>query len=299
MVNPFKAMATIFRKIRAKRKVSSELDSRWGDASISYPTEGSWSQHEQPGLVGHAGLDRTPSEQGQPRQCSLDSLERRSVSPRWTNMSYSPNSNAGDRESPVDSNLTAMPTGYYDANIPRQSTRAQKAPGMSQGPGLGIGSLQNNNKDMHNHHLSVWEASDSDGAYSDDEATGISSTSDSQTGRYLTINNEEPDHSRVSRSPPLSVTSRMRRYSHQSSVNEPTASTPRMSTSRHTSVTSSPPQPSVLSEDSRQGFHRHSPSHHYHRQTSQDRKHIRHPKPLDLDPIPTPELVPSYDELYG
>ena len=299
MVNPFKAMATIFQKIRAKRKVSSELDSRWGDASISYPNGGSWSQYDQPGFDVHAGLGRTPSEQGQPRQFSLDPLERRSASPRWTNKSYSPSYN--DRESPAGSGSATIPTGYYDVNVRRRSERAQRrTPGLSPGPGLGIGSLQDNkNKDFHNQHSSVWEASDSDGAFSDDEATGTSSTADGRTGRHLTLSNEELDYSRTSRSPPLSVTSRMRRCSHQSSMTEPTASIPMLSTSRHTSVTSSPPQPSISSEDSRQGFHQHRHYHHHHRQTSQDRKHIRHPKPLDLHPIPTPELVPSYDELYG
>lgn len=289
-------MASIFRRIRSKRKLSSELDTRWGDASISYPTGGSWSQHDQTG----GRLDRTPSNQGRPRQGSLDSFEQRSLSPQWTNRMHSPHTNSGDRDSPFDPATTTIPTGHYDASVRHRSTRASRTPRLSPGPGLGIGSFQNkhnHNDDHHNNQLSAWEASDSDGDSSGDEATDTSSAAEDHTGRYLTVNTEESDYSRAARSPPLSVTSRMRRCSQQSSMTEPTTSIPRKSRSRHTRVTSLPLERSISSEGSQQDSHQHR--HRHNRQTSQDKRHIRRPEPLGLEPIPTPELVPSYEELYG
>ena len=51
MKNPLAIMTAIIRKLRRKRKLSSELHSRWGDVSITYPTEGSWSQWDQPSSI--------------------------------------------------------------------------------------------------------------------------------------------------------------------------------------------------------------------------------------------------------
>lgn len=296
MVNPFKAMANIFRRIRSKRKLSSELDTRWGDASISYPTGGSWSQYDQTGRR----VDRTPSDRERARQGSLDSFEQHSLSPHWTSRMHSPHSIAGDRDSPFDPATTTIPTGHYDASVRHRSTRTPRTPKLSPGPGLGIGPLQNkhNHNDDHNHHhqLSTWESSDSDEDSSDDEATDSSSAAEDQPRRYLTVNVDDSDYSRPARSPPLSVTSRMRRCSQQSSMTEPTTSIPRVSQSRHTRVTSLPLERSRSSEGSQQDSHQRR--HRHDRQTSQDKRHIRRPGPLGMEPIRTPELVPSYEELY-
>lgn len=312
MVNPFKAMANIFRKIRSKRKLSSELDTRWGDSSISYPNGGSWSQSDQMG----GRLDRKPSDRGRPRQGSLDSLGQHSLSPHWTSRMNSPYSNAGDRDSPFDPATTTMPTGHYDASVRHRSSRTLRTPRtprtpmLSSGQGLGIGSLQSEHSrnhdddDYHHYHhknqhqLSAWEPSDSDEDSSGDDATDSSSAAEDQARRYLTVNNDNSDYSRAARSPPLSVTSRMRRCSQQSSMTEPTTSIPRMSQARHTRVTSLPLERSVSSEDPQQDSRQHR--HRHHRQTSHDKRQIRRPEPLSLEPkTRTPELVGSYDELFG
>lgn len=278
-------MAEIFRKIRAKRKTSSELDSRWGDASISSPNQGSWSQGDQtsPGLMTSPRL-RSPSEQGQQqRHGSLDSQrERRSPSFRGTPRP-SPSS-PDDRATSIDSAST-IPTGHYDASVRsrRQSTRrAQGLQKQPPGPGLGIGILRNG--------CSVWEdASSSDDAFSDDDDSGRgtgarrrSNTTNSNNGRYLTVNADKSDYSRVPKSPPLSVTSRMRPYSY-----EPTASSmlPRTEGSRYTSITT-PCTPAISSEDPNRGH--------------QEKKYGHRPKPLEPElPTKRQELVPSYEDLYG
>ena len=275
-------MAEIFRKIRSKRKTSSELDSRWGDVYISSPNQGSWSQGDQtsPGFMTSPRL-RSPSEQGQQqRHSSLDSQrERRSPSFRGTPRP-SPSS-PDDRATSIDSAST-IPRGHYDANIRsrRQSTRL--AQGLRQPPrtGLGIGILRNG--------YSVWEdASSSDDAFSDDDngrGTGTrrrSSTTNSNNGRYLTVNADKNDYSRVPKSPPLSVTSRMRPYSY-----EPTASSmlPRTEGSRYSYTT--PSTPAIPPEDP---YHGH-----------QERKSVRRPKPLESElTAKRQELVPSYEDLYG
>lgn len=270
-------MAEIFRKIRAKRKTSSELDSRRGDVSISSPNQGSWSQGDQasPGFMTSPRL-RSPSEQGQQQQQqrhgSLDSQrERRSPSFRGTPRP-SPSS-PDDRATSIDSAST-IPTGHYDASVRsrRQSTRrAQGLPKQPPGPGLGIGILRNG--------CSVWEdASSSDDGLSDDEngrGTGTrrrSNTTNSNNGRYLTVNADKNDCSRVPKSPPLSVTSRMRPYSY-----EPTASSmlPRTEGSRYTSLTT-PCTPAIP-----------------HEGPNQEKKHVS-----ELA-TKRQELVPSYEDLYG
>lgn len=274
-------MAEIFRKIRSKRKTSSELDSRWGDVSISSPNQGSWSQGDQtsPGFMTSPRL-RSPSDQGQQqRHGSLDSQrERRSPSFRGTSRP-SPSS-PDDRATSTDSAST-IPKGHYDASVRsrRQSTRrAQGLPKQPPGPGLGIGILRNSH--------SVWEdASSSDDAFSDDDnerGTGArrrSNTTNSNNGRYLTVNADKNDYSRVPKSPPLSVTSRMRPYSY-----EPTASSmlPRTERSKYTSFTT-PCTPAMPSED---------PSHGH-----QEKNYMRRPNPLE--PTKRQELVPSYEDLYG
>ncbi|EYE99725.1 uncharacterized protein EURHEDRAFT_511908 [Aspergillus ruber CBS 135680] len=256
-------MTTIFRKIRGKRKLSSELDSRWGDVSISSPNEGSWSQGFQPLGSTVNTQARSPSEQGQ-RPSSMNSLGRRSSS-----------SHRATKPSPSSAaSVDSMPTGHYNANIQsRPRTSHRKSPGT----GLGIGMLQNG--------YSAWVDASSDDMSSDDEGRdGVV-----RTGRYLTVGTEETDYTRASKSPPLSVTSRMRRNSYQSTI-EPSPFIPRTTSLRHASFTSSAPTTSP--ENSRIGYgHRHPPY--------PKRNHVRHPNPLELEAARGPELVPSYDELYG
>ena len=254
-------MATIFRKIRGKRKLSSELDSRWGDVSISSPNEGSWSQGFQPsGSTVNTNLGSPEQEQ---RPSSMNSLRRRSTS--------SHKATKPSPSSPIS--VDSMPTGHYNANIRNRPRTSHRQPPAT---GLGIGMLQNG--------YSAWDDASSDGMSSDDEIRD----GGGRTRQYLTVDMEE-DYSRASRSPPLSVTSRMRRHRHQSTT-EPSPFIPRTTSSRHASFTSSAPTAST--EGSRIGYkHRQPPF--------PERKHVRRPKPLELEADRGPELVPSYDELYG
>lgn len=258
-------MATIFRKIRGKRKLSSELDSRWGDVSISSPNEGSWSQGFQSSSSTVNTQAGSPSEQGQ-WPSSMNSLGRRSTS-----------SHGATKPSPSSAvSVDSMPTGHYNANIRSRSRTSHR---RSPATGLGIGMLQNG--------YSAWDDASSDDMSSDDEGRD----GGGRTGRYLTVGTEETDHTRASKSPPLSVTSRMRRNSHQSTI-EPSPFIPRTtsSSSRHASFTSSAPTAST--ENSRIGYgHRHPPY--------PEAKHVRRSNPLELGAARGPELVPSYDELYG
>lgn len=268
-------MSTILKKFREKRKLSSELDSRWGDVSISYPTEGSWNQRDQ--SSGNTGPGVSP-EQGK-RSRSSNSLERQR---RGTTTRPSPSARNHDRDNPIGS-PSRIPTGHYDANVRSRSRRAQRAtgPGLGIGMGMGMGMPQNN--------CNLWDGANSDGDSSDGEVRETS-TSTGGRNRYLSVNTEEPDYSRASKSPPLSVTSRMRRHSHQSSVPEWTPSIPGPTSSRHASFTSF--APSVSIGDPLPGYgSRHN--------SVQDRKQVYRPQPLNLEPARGQELVPSYDELYG
>lgn len=260
----------------------------------------------------------TPSDRGRPRQSSVDSLAQHNLSPHWKSRIHSPYSNSGGRDNHFDPATTTMPTGHYDASVRHRSSitpRTPRTPRLSSGPGLGIGTLQNrhsrnvdddNDDDYHHHHnqyqhqLSTWESSDSDEDSSDDEATDSSSAAEDQARRYLTVNNDNSDYSRAAKSPPLSVTSRMRRCSQQSSMTEPTTSIPQLSQARHTRVTSLPLERSVSSEGPQHNSRQHRHHHHHHRQTSHDKRYIRRPEPLGPEPtVRTPELVPSYEDLFG
>lgn len=268
-------MSTILKKFRERRKLSSELDSRWGDVSISYPTEGSWNQRYQ--SSGNTGPGVSP-EQGKPSRSS-NSLERQ----RWgttTRPRPSPSAHDRDRDTPMGS-PSIIPTGHYDANVRSRSRREQRATGPGLGIGMGMGMSQNN--------CNLWDAANSNGDSSDGEVRD-KSTSTGSRNRYLSVNIEESDYSRASKSPPLSVTSRMRRHSHQSSMPEWTPTIQGTTGSRHASFTSS--APSVSIGDSRPGYgSRHN--------SVQDRKPVHRPQPLNLEPARSQELVLSYDELYG
>jgi hypothetical protein len=260
-------MTAIIRKLRRKRKLSSELHSRWGDVSITYPNAGSWSQCEEfavgtPNSMPGRTLDHCR------HHGSLDSLDRQGNSSR--NPCTLPLGEPKERTSSTDSAIT-IPTGHYDARLRGRSKKKPPPPG----PNLGY----KTNSDMQD---------DSDESSADEEGS-ISPLSNPKE-RYqrdmprTKVSREGDSYSRASKSPPLSITSRMRRCSLQSTTTETSPSMPPASSSKHTSYTSS--VPSVPSEDPRLG----------HRPISHDSKNARRSKP---PPVAEQELVPSYDELYG
>lgn len=274
MKSPLQIMTAIIKKLRRKRKLSSELHSRWGDVSITYPNEGSWSQCEQqpagtvPIANAHANPGRSPTRSW--RHGSADSLDRHSNSSRIHGILRS--ASPEERDPSTDS-TTTIPTGYYDSRVRGRSKRIP--------PPLGSSSEQRNAHSPHHHPPGDIYVDRGD------------SPSDSPRGSHPTDQShsrakDEPDpYSRASRSPPLSVTSRMRRCSAQSSTTEQTPSMPNTASSKHTSFTSS--APSVPAEDPRLGYHAK-----YH-----EKKQPRRSKPREADPVRRQELVPSYEDLYG
>jgi hypothetical protein len=275
MKTPIAIMTAIIRKLRRKRKLSSELHSRWGDVSITYPTEGSWSQWDQPSSINMNDAPELPSEQRR-RHSSPEARHRESNSSRSEPTLHSGNSEG--RESSVDSAMT-IPTGHYDAKLQSRSTKELPPQKISEHHGI-----VSEQKGL----VNPWdEICSSDEA---DEDVIPPPKGPKRLPRELSrlkLNAHMDDYSRASKSPPLSVTSRMRRRSQQSNVTEPTASVSGTTSSKHTSFTSS--VPSVPSEDSRHMSH--SPF--------QEQKLARRSKHRETEPVREPELVPSYDELYG
>ncbi|KAE8394686.1 hypothetical protein BDV23DRAFT_146945 [Aspergillus alliaceus] len=267
MKSPLAIMTPIIQKLRRKRKLSSELHSRWGDVAITYPNAGSWSQYEQstvgtPNSMPGKSLDQCR------RHGSFDSLHPQGRSSR--NSSTLPSGDFKERKSSTDSAMT-MPMGHYDAKLRGRSKKKLPAPTSRVGQ---------------RPHPQVQDSSDE---CSTDEDEGSVSNPSGPKGRHLkdvsrTKAHEGDAYSRASKSPPLSVTSRMRRCSLQSATTEPSPSIPATSSSKHTSYTSS--VPSVPSEEPRPVT----------RPISHDVKHLHRSKPA---PVAEHELVPSYDELYG
>ncbi|KAE8152619.1 hypothetical protein BDV25DRAFT_150752 [Aspergillus avenaceus] len=269
MKNPVHIMTALIRKLR-KRKLSSELHSRWGDVSITYPNAGSWSQYDQIAMGTPNSFPSNPPEQTR-RHGSLDSLDRRGCSSQNLTRSFS-----GDTEERTPSTDSAMtiPTGHYDAKL---RGRSKKKPATSSGSKLNFRS------DLKLRKSPVDSSCDE----TDDSISSLSSLKRRYHKESSRAMGQENDvYARASKSPPLSVTSRMRRCSLQSTTTEPTPSMP-TSSSKHTSYTSS--VPSVPSEDPRVGY----------QPTAHDKRYSRRSKPRDPAPSTAQELVPSYDELYG
>ncbi|EHA20583.1 hypothetical protein ASPNIDRAFT_57037 [Aspergillus niger ATCC 1015] len=230
-------MTAIIQKLRRKRKLSSELHSRWGDVSITYPNGGSWSQWDQ------SSTGATSASPDHERRHGSLELNRSATVPRLG--SYSRIGDANVRAPSVDSAMT-IPTGHYDARVNESS--------------------------------------------GDEDDVAVPAPLNVSRDRNPAEKEEADAYSHASKSPPLSVTSRMRsRHSAQSHTMEPPMSGPGTAGSKHTSYTSS--VPSNPSDDQRPQGHRLSTQH--------DRKSIRHPKPEPLSLPTQPEMVPSYDELYG
>lgn len=264
-------MTAIIRKLRRKRKLSSELDSRWGDVSITYPTEGSWSQWDQP-----AGVVARSPERGR-RHSSLDTTDRRS----WSSPRHPVNRTSGD------SSLT-IPRGHYDSKLRNRSSKKIPAP------------LCATRDPPHTWQDSASEGPSSDASEDDDPVSELGPS----RGRYPP----------AAKSPPLSITSKMRRCSIQSNTTDGAASMPATASSKHTSYTST--VPSTLSEGPPRSFH--LPTHH-EKIKSPRSPFVKAPPPPPLQlpsQLPHPsrgrephrapevesagqELVPSYEELYG
>ncbi|KAL4782464.1 hypothetical protein BJX76DRAFT_349370 [Aspergillus varians] len=252
-------MTAIIQRIRRKRKVSSELDSRWGDPSISSPNQGSWNQYE-----GASARTSPVSARSSDNDHGLGPKQ----SSRESSGSYI-SANGGTPESRKEESAGSplnMPTGYYDAKLRRQAKTKAHLPKLQP---------------VQPKHISLPKAWEENGFgdSSADEAEDDISALESPRGKR----GKDDANSRGSKSPPLSVTSRMRRFSGQSAATEPIFSVPGTASSQRTSFSVDDPR-----------LARHTPQH------EKNSPHSQGAIVRDVGQIPaTQELVPSYDDLYG
>ncbi|KAI9367153.1 hypothetical protein BJX61DRAFT_538292 [Aspergillus egyptiacus] len=237
---------------RQKRRLSSELDPRWGDPAISSPNAGSWSQR------GGASPRASPVSAHSSHHGRSRSRSRGEPSEK-----HKPaNEHQGKRKVSVDSSPT-IPTGYYDAKLRRRPKTAPRLPKSQSAQPAEIRLPK------------AWEERRFGGSSADEAEDNIPDLG-STRGKA-----SADDASRGSKSPPLSVTSRMRRFSGQSTVTDPIFSIPGTASTQRTSFGL---------DDTR--FARHSPH--------PDKKPFPRAQIRDAGPIPAAqELVPSYDDLYG
>ena len=283
MINLLRAMASLLERFKRKRRLSSELHSRWGDPAISHPNEGSWNQRNQPGFA-----VTTPA-----RSYHHDLPDE---SRRYMPMNNGPKQSIGHPNDlgshGIDMRDTVaslpIPKGYFDENI-RHRTQRSCSPHVR---GLGI-------DDPRKELAPTPASSDEESCDEEDEERD---TFDDPGGslRYTELPRPSPQldsyMDRSSRSPPLSVTSRMRRISMQSSTTEHTPSVAGTTSSRHTSFTAaSSVSTSSLPPDMPRYVlnNMHVPP--------LEKRHTPRLRPREPEPAfaVRPEMVPSYDELYG
>ncbi|CAL5873673.1 uncharacterized protein PFLUO_LOCUS7955 [Penicillium psychrofluorescens] len=269
-------MAAFFKKIKRKRRLSSELHSRWGDVAISYPIGGSWNEWNQPaGFAANSSPDDLPS-------------NNQTTAPRRHASEPGPSSEPSGFPRHGDS---AIPTGHFDERVRQRLRDAHKPPFR----GLGLGLSGHEMSSTHeNTDFDEESCSEEDGEEDEDEERD---TLDSpiRDHEYSSARGDRDSYaSHLSRSPPLSVTSRMRRCSLQSCQTEPSTVASVTASSRHTSYTaaSSVSAPSMPPQTPRFGYIA-------AQSLRPDRKQSTRPRQREPEPVAQQGMVPSYDELYG
>ncbi|KAJ5675557.1 hypothetical protein N7462_008454 [Penicillium macrosclerotiorum] len=270
-------MANIMKKFKKKRARSSELHDRWGDTSISHPTEGSWNQLNQPpGSIGNNSTNDPPQLQTSTRRyVPIDSASP--VAAASNGFIY--------RSIEVD---PAIPRGYFDENIRHPTQR------RNQSPMTGLGISDHHRPRMGSPHTlsdnscDEYEVIRHDVCAEPGEAQYLQPFS--ARDRSRTPRRDDP-YSRVDpsmRPAPLAVTQRMRNLSGQSPMTETpisasgtvssglTSHTALSSISGHSSTPPGTPRVSV-----------------------KDKHSFPRPRNPEPDPIAESGMVPSYDELYG
>ncbi|KAJ5824154.1 hypothetical protein N7447_006494 [Penicillium robsamsonii] len=292
MIDCSKAMATFMKKFKRKRRVSTELHSRWGDVSITYPTQGSWNQWNHPS--GYTNKSARTSEENQ--QYLPAGPLRRSSSGASSKRSRS----IGTREHQVG-DPPPFPTGYFDQNIRRRNGDSHTPPSHTPpGQGLGLGDLSGGPhrrppSSIINDECTTDESCDEEEEKEERDTLGpriqLSPREYSMGDVSHTPRDLPEDFDIPAKSPPLSVTSRMRRCSLQSCATEPTTSISGGINSRRTSYTaaSSISAPSMPPSTPRVAYTPNSPP-----------PEKRYPPRTNREPeAASQEMVPSYDELYG
>lgn len=196
---------------------------------------------------------------------------------------------------------STIPKGYFDERIRHRNERAN-SPHIQ---GLGVGGTSygsSNGRDT----TADEESCDEDDEERDTLGDPGGSAADYHShtnGRHRVQEDHDAYGDHAARSPPLSVTSRMRRVSMNSATTEHSASAVGTASSRHTSYTAassvSVPSisvPSLPPETPRHGLGGIQPLHVEKRSVTAARARYREPEP---EPAVRHEMVPSYDELYG
>ena len=297
MVNLFKAMAGLMKKFKRKYRLSTEMHDRWGDTAISYPNEGSWNQWNQPsGFVANASANIEPPRHAEPDQ-PRHHAPIASVPPQegWKEFNYQ-----HVHTPELQHDTSNIPKGYFDENIRRRPDRGSVS--KPQMRGLGIESTRHEvqpNRDLDMH---MDDDCSSDSCDEDEERDTLGDArglihrgyTTGDIPRY-TAKDDYTYGDRPAPSPSLSVTSRMRRASTQSSATQ--ASSIAGTSSRRTSYTaaSSVSTPSLPPNTPR---HVHPPTHSAH-STHPEKRHAPRPRPREPEQTARQQMVPSYDELYG
>lgn len=268
--------------------MSSELHSRWGDVAITSPTEGSWNQWNQPaGFIANASTESPPHT----RQHTLEGPEPSGLRFRSTSIPDDPSRSAS---LPIAS---AIPAGHFDENIQhRLGKRNRHRP-----HGLGIYETRHDVGTMKNSAAAEESCDEDDEQYTLGEAQTLSpriSPRRQVPGDMARWEDYESDA--MSKSPPLSVTSRMRHCSVQSYRTESSTTMSATRSSRRTSSTaaSSVSAPSLSSGTPRFVYYpTHLPEQPHNKVAS--RAKLRESKHREPELVAGQELVPSYEELFG
>lgn len=299
-----------------KRTLSSEMHSRWGDVSITSPNEGSWSQHSSSSVNIGATLN---VDYGSGHTRRYDSLEGGGHSESRPHSEKSKSSRASrfiSKLCPKDSgieesmhnSMVVIPRGHHETGTRYQSEarlehgrhnfRNEESIPVVNGttadelvsketemfdPGYRFSSMANDHDD---------EVSPTSIEKSLHEVQRVEENGNgSQKSPESPQEGPESRLSRGSKSPPLSVTSRMRRASQQSTTGQITLSG--TMSSRHTSYTSSSvSSPSPLPATPQITKIAYNPA-------FRDKKNARRSRLWEPERVGAQELVPSYEELYG
>ncbi|KAL2013297.1 hypothetical protein VTN00DRAFT_822 [Thermoascus crustaceus] len=312
-------MAAIMKRWGRKRTLSSEMHSRWGDVSITSPNEGSWSQHSSSNVNIGATLN---VDYGSGHTRRYDSLEGGGDSESRPHSGKSKPSSASrfiSRLCPRDpgieesmhNSMVAIPRGHYETGSRyqsevrlergRQSFRTEESSPVVDG--TTADELVSKETDMFDPRYRFSSMAND----RDDEVSPASNIEKSlhevqcveEDGHGARKSPESPQEGhesrlpRGSKSPPLSVTSRMRRASQQSTTTGQTTLLCGTTSSRHTSYTSSSvSSPSTLPETPQITKIAYNPA-------FRDKRHARRSRLWEPERVGAQELVPSYEELYG
>lgn len=292
-------MARFMKRFKKKQRLSTEYHDRFGDPDISYPNEGSWNQWSQTsGFVANASISTEAPHRLQPDDHRH--YGRPSVPPLqnqgWNDFNphhihtHTPPESIHD-----DSNF---PKGYFDASIRRRPEKAMRP----QFQGLGIDSprhdIRDDIRESDGDDDSICDPAEESCDEEDEERDTLGDPRELICRGYTTGeiprggHDECGSYDRAAKSPALSITSRMRRVSIQSSTTQASSVA---GSSRRTSYTAA----SSISAPSLPDTPRFA-SHGIHPAHAEKRPPVLRLKTRDPEPTPSqPELVPSYDELYG